>query len=51
MLSEFAKVKRMQNRNQKLTLDTMLNSRKSFEDLCLDFSNQDGIIELPEHLM
>ena len=50
-LSEFAKVKRMQNRNQKLTLDTMLNSRKSFEDLCLDFSNQDGIIELPEHLM
>tara|TARA_R110001606_G_scaffold255768_1_gene403941 strand:+ start:2113 stop:2808 length:696 start_codon:yes stop_codon:yes gene_type:complete len=71
MLSEFAKVKRMQNRNQKLTIDTLLNNRPVFddlmtdpetgkpmkratiftEDMMLDISNQDGIIELPEHLM
>lgn len=70
-LGEFAKVKRMQNRNKKLTMDTYMNSRGSFdkyfseyqadtphlaqsedfvEDLMLDLSNQDGIIEMPEHL-
>ena len=61
----------MQNRNQKLTIDTLLNNRPVFddlmtdpetgkpmkratfhiEDMMLDISNQDGIIELPEHLM
>jgi len=49
-LSEFAKVKRMQTRNQKLTLDTYMNDKKYFDDMFLDVSNQDGIIELPEHL-
>ena len=50
-LSEFAKVKRMKTRNQKATLDTLINSRPVFDDLMLDISNQEGIIELPEHLM
>ena len=49
-LSEFAKVKRMQTRNKKATLDTLINSRPVFDDLMLDISNQDGIIEMPEHL-
>ena len=49
-LSEFAKVKRMKTRNEKATLDTLINSRPVFNDLMLDISNQDGIIEMPEHL-
>jgi hypothetical protein len=49
-LSEFAKVKRMQTRNKKATLDTLINSREVFEDLMLDVSNQEGIVEMPEHL-
>lgn len=61
-LSSFAKVKRLQKRNEKLSLDTLVNSTKDFkalvdgksnrpyEDLMQDFSNQDGIIEMPEHL-
>tara|TARA_A100000172_G_scaffold26663_1_gene15643 strand:+ start:183 stop:815 length:633 start_codon:yes stop_codon:yes gene_type:complete len=49
-LSEFAKVKRLQTRNKKLTLDTYLNSKEAFNDLFLDVSNQEGIVELPEHL-
>tara|TARA_R110002167_G_scaffold365364_1_gene589780 strand:- start:989 stop:1534 length:546 start_codon:yes stop_codon:yes gene_type:complete len=75
-LHEFAKVKRMQNRQAKLTIDTLVANRKDFEslakdvedmkpkktkhilnedntsyvDLMDDISNQDGIIEMPEHL-
>jgi hypothetical protein len=69
-LSEFAKVKRMKTRNEKATLDTLINSRETYndvmtdpetgkpikrgyihtQDLMLDISNQDGIIEMPEHL-
>jgi len=40
----------MQTRNKKATLDTLINSRPVFDDLMLDISNQDGIIEMPEHL-
>lgn len=66
-LHEFAKVKRMQKRNEKMTLDTLVNNRdvyddlqshrsnvypiqRSHEDLMLDVSNQEGIVELPEDL-
>ena len=66
-LHEFAKVKRMQKRNQKMTLDTLVNNRdvyddlqaersnvypisSSHEELMLDISNQEGIVELPEDL-
>ena len=82
-LHEFAKVKRMQNRQAKLTIDTLVANRKDFEalakdvedmkpkktkhilnvpvhgldenskpyiDYMEDISNQDGIIEMPEHL-
>ena len=47
-LGEFAKVKRMQNRNKKLTLDTYLNNREVFNELFLDIN--DGIIEIPEEM-
>ena len=47
-LGEFAKVKRMQNRNKKLTLDTYLNNRDVFDDLFLDI--KEGIIEIPEEM-
>lgn len=66
-LHEFAKIKRMQKRNQKMTLDTLVNNRdvyddlqaersnvypisSSHEELMLDISNQEGIVELPEDL-
>lgn len=66
-LHEFAKVKRMQKRDQKMTLDTLVNNRdvyddlqaersnvypisSSHEELMLDISNQEGIVELPEDL-
>lgn len=69
-LHEFAKVKRMQKRNEKMTLDTLVNNRdvydelqrfrdkgksiypitEAHEELMLDISNQDGIIEMPEDL-
>jgi len=66
-LHEFAKVKRMQKRNEKMTLDTLVNSRDVYDDLqsdrskvypisskhdelMLDISNQDGILEMPEDL-
>lgn len=66
-LHEFAKVKRMQKRNEKMTLDTLVNNRDVYndlqshrsnvypikhahEELMLDISNQDGIIEMPEDL-
>jgi len=35
-LGEFAKVKRMQNRNKKLTLDTYLNNKDVFDEIMLD---------------
>jgi len=47
-LGEFAKVKRMQNRNKKLTLDTYLNNKDVFDDLFLDI--KEGIIEIPEEM-
>ena len=66
-LHEFAKVHRMKKRNEKMTLDTLVNSRDVYDDLqaerskvypisshheelMLDISNQDGIIEMPEDL-
>lgn len=66
-LHEFAKVHRMKKRNEKMTLDTLVNNRDVFDDLqaerssvypissrhdelMLDISNQDGIIEMPEDL-
>ena len=35
-LGEFAKVKRMQNRNKKLTLDTYLNNKDVFDEIMID---------------
>ena len=66
-LHEFAKVHRMKKRNEKMTLDTLVNSRDVYDDLqserskvypisshheelMLDISNQEGIIEMPEDL-
>jgi len=66
-LHEFAKVHRMKKRNEKMTLDTLVNNRDVYDDLqaerskvypvsshheelMLDISNQDGIIEMPEDL-
>jgi hypothetical protein len=66
-LHEFAKVKRMQKRNEKMTLDTLMNNRDVYDDLAhtrsnvypiasshdelmLDVSNQEGIVEMPEDL-
>ena len=66
-LHEFAKVHRMKKRNEKMTLDTLVNTREVYDDLqaerskvypvssqheelMIDISNQEGIIEMPEDL-